>query len=108
MKVLDENGIGVFLDNIKNYISNQFTQNMTKENLQIGNVENKSSETIRSEITYSNVVNGLGYIPAEASNLSHYKFDIINGVLTMAYPDDSPAPDVHIDSLGNLIWSYVD
>ena len=82
--------------------------NVTTNDLGIENVENKSSETIRGELTYSDVVNGLGYIPAEASDLSVYKFEIANGDLILAYPDDSPAPDVHINASGNLIWSYVD
>lgn len=35
----------------------------TKDDLGLENVENKSSETIRSEITKENVVNALGYTP---------------------------------------------
>lgn len=104
LQFLDYTGLSSFLDKVKDYISTQ----VTKENLQIENVENKSSETIRGELTYNDVVNGLGYIPAEASDLSVYKFEIANGILTLSYPDDSPAPDVHIDTSGNLIWSYVD
>lgn len=104
MKVLDYDGLVSFWNNTMAYISSK----VTKENLNITNVENKSSATIRSELTYNDVVNGLGYIPAEASDLSVYKFDIIKGDLALTYPDDSPAPDVSIDSLGNLIWSYVD
>ena len=37
--------------------------NVTKDNVGLGNVENKSSATIRSEITSSNVTTALGYIP---------------------------------------------
>lgn len=37
--------------------------NITKANLGIGNVENKSSEMIRNELTYSNVTNALGFAP---------------------------------------------
>lgn len=35
----------------------------TKTEIGLGNVENKSSATIRSEITKENVTNALGYIP---------------------------------------------
>lgn len=38
--------------------------NITKANIGLGNVENKSSATIRSEITNSNVTTALGYTPA--------------------------------------------
>lgn len=39
--------------------------NTTKNNLGLGNVENKSSETIRSELTKANVTTALGYTPPE-------------------------------------------
>jgi len=38
--------------------------NITKANIGLGNVENKSSATIRGEITSSNVTTALGYTPA--------------------------------------------
>lgn len=37
--------------------------NITKENIGLGNVENKSSETIRNEITSENITNALDYTP---------------------------------------------
>lgn len=37
--------------------------NITKENIGLANTEDKSSETIRSEITSENVTNALGYTP---------------------------------------------
>ena len=39
--------------------------NITKANIGLGNVENKSSETIRGEITKKNVTDALGYTPPE-------------------------------------------
>ena len=38
---------------------------VTKEQILLGNVENKSSETIRNEITKQNVVRALGYTPQD-------------------------------------------
>lgn len=38
---------------------------LTKDNIGLGNVENKSSATIRNELTKQNVTNALGYEPAE-------------------------------------------
>ena len=39
--------------------------NVTKANVGLGNVENKSSATIRGEITKANVTNALGFTPFE-------------------------------------------
>ncbi len=41
---------------------------LTKEDVGLGNVDNKSSATIRSEITFSNVTNALGYTPENTAN----------------------------------------
>ena len=38
--------------------------NITKDNIGLGNVENKSSATIRGELTAANVTNALGYTPS--------------------------------------------
>lgn len=39
--------------------------NVTKANVGLGNVENKSSATIRGEITQANVITALGYTPMQ-------------------------------------------
>ena len=44
------------------------TINVTKAGLGLGNVENKSSATIRGELTSSNVTTALGYTPANGAN----------------------------------------
>ena len=41
---------------------------VTKSQLGLGNVENKSSATIRGELTQTNVTNALGYTPANSSH----------------------------------------
>lgn len=46
--------------------------NITKANLGLGNVENKSSATIRGEITSSNVTTALGFTPYNATNPNNY------------------------------------
>lgn len=43
--------------------------NVTKAEVGLGNVENKSSETIRSEITSANVTDALGYTPLDSASL---------------------------------------
>lgn len=45
---------------------------LTKSDINLSNVENKSSATIRSEITSANVVNGLGYTPAKTDHSHNY------------------------------------
>lgn len=55
---------------------------ITKEQLSLGDVENKSSATIRSEITKSNVTNALGYTPytqTEVDSLLDGKVDKFSG-----------------------------
>lgn len=49
----------------------------TKADIGLGNVENKSSETIRSEITSANVTNALGYVPTRK-----YTVNVGNGTDT--------------------------
>lgn len=49
--------------------------NITKSSLGLGNVEDKSSETIRSEITSKNVTDALGYSPIDTTSQ-----DYINAV----------------------------
>ena len=45
--------------------------NVTKTNVGLGNVENKSSSTIRGELTKENVNNALGYTPATQSDMTN-------------------------------------
>lgn len=46
--------------------------NITKANIGLGNVENKSSATIRGELTKVNVTNALGFTPYDATNPNGY------------------------------------
>lgn len=46
--------------------------NVTKSDLGLGNVENKSSATIRSELTSANVTTALGFTPYDATNPNGY------------------------------------
>jgi len=53
---------GVKGDSETNYRTGNI--NITKANIGLGNVENKSSATIRGELTKANVTTALGYTPA--------------------------------------------
>ena len=48
------------------------TVNITKSSVGLGNVENKSSATIRGELTSSNVTAALGFTPYNATNPNGY------------------------------------
>lgn len=62
----------------------------TKADLGLENVENKSSETIRSEITSQNVTDALGYTPEKALGYTAQNAAVLatatnNGVMSAAY-----------------------
>ena len=58
--------IKIAISNLISHISNKNNPHtVTKTQIGLGNVENKSSETIRSEITSENIVDALGYTPVE-------------------------------------------
>lgn len=52
---------------VKGLGSLAYKNSLTKSDVGLGNVENKSSATIRSEITKSNVTSALGYTPLNSS-----------------------------------------
>lgn len=51
----------------------------TKADLGLGNVENKSSATIRGELTSANVTTALGYTPPKTDTNTHYTTRIVAG-----------------------------
>lgn len=61
--------------------STALTVNITKAGIGLGNVENKSSATIRSELTSSNVTAALGYTPinSSATELTNQSLDAYKG-----------------------------
>ena len=50
--------------------------NVTKSDVGLGNVDNKSSETIRGEITKSNVITALGFTPVSTTDVEKNEEDI--------------------------------
>lgn len=74
-KFLGLPGLETVIDEVKKLISsidNKYNSHIlnksnphkvTKEQIGLSNVENKSSATIRSELTKENIVDGLGYTP---------------------------------------------
>lgn len=65
--------------------STKLTVNITKAGIGLGNVENKSSATIRSELTSSNVTAALGYTPINSSaiRLTNQNLDAYYGTGSM-------------------------
>jgi len=59
-----------------------YLSSVSKTDIGLGNVENKSSTTIRSEITSQNVIDALGYTPLEVHNPidNELKSDSVNAV----------------------------
>lgn len=97
LKVLTLEGLSTF----KSALLSLFT----KEQIGLSNVENKSSEEIREEITYENVVNALGYAPASKTmEVPMVSFSISDGDLIANYPDGASAPNFYIDGNGDLLF----
>lgn len=65
--------------------STKLTVNITKAGIGLGNVENKSSATIRGELTSSNVITALGYTPISknATQLTNQNLDAYYGTGSM-------------------------
>ena len=104
---------------------------VTKAQLGLGNVENKSSETIRKELTKADVTTALGYTPPTADTNTHYASknvvgtstatsnttsalsngnvylnSVENGVVTSAHKiSGSGATTVTTDTSGNIVIS---
>ena len=54
--------------------------NVTKSDVGLGNVDNKSSETIRGEITKSNVITALGFTPVSTTDVENNE-EVISAAL---------------------------
>lgn len=91
--------------------STALTVNITKAGIGLGNVENKSSATIRSELTSSNVTTALGYTPinSSATNLTNQSLDAYKGTDYMGkmyYAAGSNSVTGKPSGVGNF-WMWV-
>ena len=68
---VDNNGNVSVNDNSHNHTVSNISD-LSKSSIGLNNVENKSSETIRNEITSSNVTTALGYTPAKEEHTHYY------------------------------------
>lgn len=81
--------------------------NVTKTDIGLGNVENKTSETIRSEITKSNVTTALGYIPPETDTTYEVVTDTTDGLMSSELLADlNSKPGWKVDENGNETFNY--
>lgn len=62
---------------------------VTKSDVGLGNVENKSSATIRGEITKANVTDALGYTPPTADSNTTYSISKSGSTITLTGSDGS-------------------
>lgn len=69
---LDSTDPNKVLSSKQGNVIKELIYSLTKNDIGLGNVENKSSATIRSELTKENVTNALGYTPPE-SNTNTWK-----------------------------------
>ena len=111
---LDKTGLNTFWDAIKTFVGNAVkvtgvkgdsetdyrtgNVNITKTNIGLGNVENKSSATIRGELTSSNVTTALGYTPPQSDTNTTYSLtqDSTNGHKITLTPSSGTAQTVTI------------
>lgn len=80
--------------------------NVTKSDIGLENVENKSSATIRGEITSSNVTNALGYTPYDATNPNGYTSNA--GTITGITMNGVSKGTSGVVNLGTVITSHQD
>ena len=79
---------------------------VTKSDVGLGNVENKSSEDIRKDITKDNVTTALGYTPANQTDLNRLSSEIPTtyaGSSSAGGPADSAKKVIDYNSEGDII-----
>lgn len=69
----------------------------TKADLGLGSVENKSSATIRGELTSANVTTALGYTPPKTDTNTHYTTRIVAGAKNNAANAATTNGNTHIN-----------
>lgn len=73
----------------------------TKTDLGLGNVENKSSATIRGELTSANVTTALGYTPPKTDTNTHYTTRIVAGAANSTANTATTNGNTHINVTDN-------
>lgn len=77
---------------------------VTKSQIGLGNVENKSSATIRSELTNGNVTDALGYTPPTQNTTYSFASGDNNGTIKIT-PSNGSAQDVAVKGLGSAAYT---
>lgn len=100
--------------------------NITKANIGLGNVEDKSSATIRGEITSANVTTALGFTPLDATKkgaangvaelgadgkvpsaqLPSYVDDVLEYDAKANFPATGEAGKIYVDKTTNKTWRW--
>jgi hypothetical protein len=85
-------GVMSFTDAVTSVAGKTGVVTLTNSDVGLGNVENKSSATIRGELTSGNVTTALGYTPYNATNPNGYITGITSGNVTTALGYTPPQP----------------
>ncbi len=94
------NNIGMQLESHISDTSNP--HQVTKEQLGLGNVENKTSAVIRSELTKDNVTKGLGYIPVKSVT---YNATVSEGVKIGELNVDGTLSSIYVSTDIDTHWT---
>ncbi len=87
-------------------ILKDLVSSLTKEYFGLGNVENKSSEDIRNDITYDNIVKALGYNPLGQSGIGEMRFEIDENYDLILIAPDGYDPPLELGDDGNLYYLF--
>ena len=79
---------------------------LTKDNVGLSNVDNKSSEDIRNELTYENVVQALGYNPLGQSGIGEMRFEVDENYDLILIAPDGYDPPLELGNDGNLYYCF--
>ena len=77
-----------------------------KSEIGLDKVENKSSEEIRHDLTYDNVVEALGYAPLGQAGLGEIRFEIDENYDLILIAPEGYDPPLELGSDGNLYYLF--
>ena len=80
--------------------------NVTASDIGLEKVENKSSEEIRNDLTYDNIVEALGYAPQGQAGIGEMRFEIDENYDLILIAPDGYNPPLELGTDGNLYYCF--